>query len=171
MSFWAHIQLRLIRALSIVLGLVDRLFNSHWGEHLLARMARRWETQLGQLDEAMDALHRERERLHQQAEALSVQAAAIYLSGRTLSRGELRFDPADPRDEELLDASIELLVKDRLAAIEAKEIQPGHYLYWLEPDWAAIHARLASAAAQSEPEVAEWLREGLRLIDEVRLQH
>jgi hypothetical protein len=80
--------------------------------------------------------------------------------------GELRFDPTDPRDEELLDASIDLLVKKRLAAIESQEIGSGHYIYFLEPDWDAIRQVLVGATTQAEPENAEWYSEGVRFIDE-----
>lgn len=161
-----QIQLALLRLLSAVLGLVDGLFNVHWGERLLGRMADRWQAQLVQLDETLASLEVERKRLHLQAEALAIQAAVLYLGGRSLAREELRFDPADPRDEEILDATIPLLVTERLAAIEAEKIREGRYVYHLEPDWAAIRARLAMATDQAEPGVAEWFREGLTFIDE-----
>lgn len=166
LSFWDQIQLTLLRMLTIALGLVDALFNVHLGEHLLDRLVNRWQARLGQIEEAMTALELERERIQKQAEALAIHTAAIYLGGRILVHDQLVFDPADPREEEILDASIELLVKERLAAIETREIEPGRYVYHLEPDWAAICARLAEATAGAEPEMADWLCEGLEFIDE-----
>ncbi len=169
LSFWDQMQLVLLRLLSMVLGLVDGLFHVRWGERLLDRLTNRWQAQMDQLNEAIAQLEKERERLHAQAEALSIHAAALYLGSRSLARDELRFDPADPRDEEPLNASIELLVKEHLAAIEVEETAPEHYVYYLEPDWAAIRARLAAALEQAEPEIAEWFREGLSFIDEAFL--
>jgi len=104
-----------------------------------------------------------------QAQALSIYAAALYLGRRRLARDELLFDPSDPRDEEVLDASIELLVKERLADIETKEIGDGQYTYRLDPDWLAIRARLSAALEQAAPESDDWLREGLKFIDEALL--
>lgn len=164
-SFWDQTQLALLRLLSIILGLVDRIFNVHWGEHLLDRMVNRWQTQLEQLDRTLADLERERRRIQSQAEALSIHAATIYLGGRSLTHDELRFDPADPHDEEILDATIDLLVKQQLASVESEEIEPGHFVYHLEPDWVAIHTYLGKATDQAEPEIAEWFQEGMRFID------
>jgi len=164
-----RIQLALLRLLSVVLGTIDHLFGIRWGEQLLGRLASRWEARLAQLDEALALLEKERRRLHGQAEALAIQATTIYLGGRSLARDELCFDPADPHDEEILDAIIELLVKERLAEIEMLEIEPERYVYRLEPDWPVIRRRLAEAAEQSDPAIGEWLHDGLRFIDETFL--
>ena len=61
------------------------------------------------------------------------------------------------------------LVKERLAAIESEQIEPGHYVYHLEPDWSAIRARLSDAAGQTDPEMADWFRQGLEFIDDAFL--
>ncbi len=169
LSFWDRTQLVFLRMLSSSLGWVDRLLNVRWGEHLLDRISGRWQTRLDQLSVALADLETERLQIQMQAEALAIQAATIYLGGRSLLYNELRFDPAVPHDEELLDASIDLLVKQRLAAIESEEIEPGHFVYILEPDWPAIHHRLSAAADQADPDSAEWFREGIRLIDEAIL--
>jgi hypothetical protein len=166
LSMRERMQLALLRVMSAVLGLVDGLFRVHWGERVLDRLASRWQAQLAQLDKILTDLEDERQQLHSQAEALAIHAAAIYLGGRSLARGELRFDPADAHDEEILDATIEVLVKERLAAIESDEVEDGRYLYHLELDWAAIRARLAQAADLAAPETAEWFRESLAFIDE-----
>jgi hypothetical protein len=158
-------QLILLRLLGTVLRLVDELLHVDWGERLLGRLAGSWQTQLAELDIALAALEKERLRLHVQAETLAIHVAAIYLGRRSLAHEELRFDPANPRDEETLDASIDLLVKERLAAIESEQVEPGHYVYHLEPDWVAIRARLSTAASQAEPEMADWFRQGLEFID------
>lgn len=166
LSFWDRAQLRLLRLLTVCLAVVDSLFHVRWGERLLERMASRWQAQLLALDESLARLETERQQIELLAEALSIHAAALYLGGRWLARGELRFDPADCRDEEVLDASIDLLVRERLAAVESEEVDSGQYIYHLEPDWPAIRARLAEAAAQADGETAAWLREGLAFIDE-----
>lgn len=165
LTFWDRLQLLLLRLLSLFLGLVDRLFNVQWGQRLLEHLINRWQAQLVHLKEAIARLEKERAQLESLAETLAIQIAAIYLAERRLAGGELRFDPAEPRQEEILTASIDLLVKNRLAAVEVQEVEPQHYLYTLEPDWAAICARIVEATAIAEPEVVEWLREGLQIIE------
>ena len=169
LTFWDRAQLALLRLLSIGLGLVDRLFHVQWGERALERMSRRWESRLEQLDETLALLEQEREQLQIQSEALAIHAAAIYLAGRNLTQDKLRFDPAVRHDDEILDATIDMLVKQRLASIETEEVDDGHYVYTIEPDWAAILASLRAAADRADPEVAEWFQEGIRFIDEAFL--
>jgi len=155
--------------LSIGLGLVDRLFQVDWGERALGRLSRRWESQLEQLDETLAQLEQEREQIQAQSEALAIHAAAVYLASRSLAHDKLRFDPAISHDDEILDATIDLLVKQRLASIEAEEVDDGHFLYTLDPDWTAILERLRAAADRADPEVAEWFQEGVRFINEAFL--
>jgi hypothetical protein len=169
LSLWDRTQLTILRLLSISLGWLDWLLNVHWGEKLLNRLSRRWEARLDQLDATLADLEKERQQIQMQAEALAIQAATIYLGGRSLIFNELRFDPAIAHDEEMLDASIDLLVKQRLATIESVEIEPEHYVYHLAPDWTAIHRRLSAAVEQAGPESTEWLLEGIRLIEEALL--
>jgi hypothetical protein len=159
----------MLRVLSVVLGAVDALLDVRWGERCLERLAERWQSRLTNLDEALAELEKERRQLQAQAEALAIHAAAIYLGGRSLARDELRFDPADSHDEEILDATIDLLVKARLASVETEEIEPDRYIYHLEPDWPAIRSQISDAVEQAEPQVAEWFREGLKFIDEAFL--
>ena len=166
LTFWDRAQLFLLRLLSIGLGLLDRLLRIDWGERVLDRMSRRWEEQLDQLDATLAHLEQEREQIQAQSEALAIHAAAIYLAGRSLTQETLRFDPALSKDDEILDATIDLLVKQRLASIETEEVEAGRFVYTLEPDWAAILAKLRDAADQSDPEVAEWFQEGIRFIAE-----
>jgi hypothetical protein len=169
LSFWDRIQLRLLRVLSIVLGLVDKLFDVEVGEKILSRLAARWQSQLAQLDQALEDLAKERRDADLKAQALSIYAAALYLGRRRLARGELLFNPTDAHDEEVLDASIELLVKERLADIEPKEVGAGRYTYRLDPDWLAIRARLSAALEETGAENDDWLRDGLRFIDDALL--
>ena len=166
LTFWDRVQLLLLRMLSIGLGLLDRLFHIDWGERVLDRMSRRWEDQLDQLDATLARLEQEREQIQAQSEALAIHAAAIYLAGRSLTKETLRFDPELSHDDEILDATIDLLVKQRLASIETEEIKAGRFIYTVEPDWAAILAKLRDAAAQADPDVAEWFQEGIRFIAE-----
>ncbi len=169
LSAWDKLQLRFLRLLVTVLGTVDGMLNVHWGERLLEHLAGRWQSQLIELDEAMESLKGERDLLQRQAEALALHSAAVYLGGRRMTRDELVFDPSDPHDEEILDASIDLLVKARLAAIEPEQIKEGVYVYHLEPDWVGIRTRLEEAMTEAEPDVADWIREGLVFIDEAFL--
>ena len=166
LTFWDRAQLFLLRILSIGLGLLDRLFRIDWGERVLDRMSRRWEEQLDQLDATLAHLEQEREQIQAQSEALAIHAAAIYLAGRSLTQETLRFDPALSQDDEILDATIDLLVKQRLASIETEEVDAGRFIYTLEPDWAAILAKLRDVADQADPQVAEWFQEGIRFIAE-----
>lgn len=166
LSRWSHTQLAFLRLLTASLEMVDKLLNVRWGERLLARMANRWQAQLEILDKSLAKLEEERCHLQSQIEALSIQVATLYLGGRSLTRNELRFDPSIPHDNDLLDATIDLLVKQRLATIKSEEIEPGHFVYHLDPAWDAIHKRLSTAADQAEPDTAEWLREGIRFIEE-----
>ncbi len=165
LSRWDQVQLTLLRLLTLLLVLVDGLFKVQWGEHLLERMTDHWQTQLERLDGDLARLEKQRDWLQSQVEALAIHVATIYLAERRQAHDELRFDPAIPRDEEILDASIDLLVRQRLATIEAQEIEPGHFVYHLEPDWVAIRSRLSTAAARADPEIAEWFAEGIRSID------
>ena len=169
LTFWDRAQLVLLRMLSIGLGLIDRLFHVDWGERVLGRMSRKWESQLEELDETLAQLELERERIQTQSEALAIHAAAVYLAGRNLSQDKLRFDPQVSHDDEILDATIDLLVKQRLASIETEAIDDERFVYTIEPDWTAILERLRAAADQANPEVAEWFREGIRFIDEAVL--
>ena len=169
LTFWDRAQLTLLRILSIGLGLLDRLFHVDWGERALGRMSRRWETRLERLDETLARLEQEREALHAQSDALAIHAAAIYLAARSVTEDRLRFDPERSHDDEILDATIDLLVKQRLASIETEEVGDGQYIYTIEPDWRAIHARLRNAANQADPSVAEWFQESIRFIDETFL--
>jgi len=165
-TFWDRAQLVLLRVLSIGLGVLDRLFHVDWGERALGRMSRRWESQLENLDETLARLEQERKDLHEQSEALAIHTAAIYLAARTATEGTLRFDPSISQEDEILDATIELLVKQRLASIETKEVNAGEYVYTIEPDWAAILTRLRAAADWADPEIADWFVEGMLFIDD-----
>ena len=166
-STWEHMRLTLLHWLSTVLSLLDGQFHTRWGERVLIRLIDRWQTELNQLERTLAHLEEERQRLTSQMEAMAIHTAVIYLAGRCQARQEMRFDPADPRDEQLLDACIDTLVKEQLAAMETSEIQSGRYVYTLEPDWPAIQERLASAADEAEPELSDWLREGIRFIDDM----
>lgn len=165
-SWWDRLELALVRWLTIVLAILDRMLGVQWGERLLGRMADRWQAQLADINRRLAHLETERSRLQRQIEAMSIQAAVIHLGGRQAARGVLRLDPADPTDERILDAAIELLVKRRLSAIQTEEMAPGRYVYYLEPDWGRIRAYLAAEAKVAGPEIADWLEEGIRFLDQ-----
>lgn len=167
LSPWDHLQLIVLRWLSAALMLVDGLLDVQWGARLLDGLTNRWQMKLSQIERTLAHLDEDRKRLSILMEAIAIHTALIYLAGRYETRNELRFDPADPRDERLLEASIDTLVKEQLAAIETEERAPGQYVYTLELDWTAIRGRLANAAAVAESELSEWLREGIRYIDRI----
>jgi Holliday junction resolvase-like predicted endonuclease len=169
LTFWDRAQLAVLRLLSIGLGLLDRIFHIDWGERALGRMSRRWEDELERLDGALAQLEQERGEIDARSDALAIHAAAIYLAARSLTQDKLRFDPAIPHDDEILDATIDLLVKQRLASIETEETAKGKYVYTIEPHWLAIHDRLRDAAEGADPAVANWFQEGIRFIDETFL--
>jgi len=166
-SPWDRLQLRLLRLLSISLAVIDSLLGVHWGERLLERMAARWQARLAQIDADLAALEKEREMVQLQAEGLALYTAVTFLASRQLARGELCFDSADPDDEEVLQANIDLLVKEQLAGVDVQEVEAGHYLYRLEPDWVKIQARLEEAAGHAGPQAEGWLRDGCRLVEEL----
>ena len=95
LSFWERMQLRLLRWLGVSLGVFDILLGVRWGERLVEHLSGRWQARLARIDRDLAQLEAERERLQVQTEALAIHAAAIYLGGRCLSHGELRFDAAD----------------------------------------------------------------------------
>jgi hypothetical protein len=165
-SFGSRAEFALLRFLSVFLATVDSLLNVRWGERTLERMAGRWQERITQLDENLAHLEKERENLEHQAEAIALHVATFRLGSRTLSGDALRFDPADPHDERILDATIDLLVKRKLAAIEPEEIEPGHFAYSLDLDWMAIHARISEAAGLANAEMAEMFQESLQFIEE-----
>jgi hypothetical protein len=165
-SFASRVQIAFLRMLSLFLSLVDSLLNVRWGERTLERMASNWERRLAHLDQSLAHLEKEREQLELQAEAIALHVATFRLGGRALSGEHLCFDPAEPGDEKILDAAIDLLVKENLAAVESEEIEPGRFTYTLEPDWAAIHARISRAASLAESEIAEMFQDSLRFIEE-----
>lgn len=162
-------QIALLRTLTWFVSMVDALFDVRWGQRLLKRLGNRWQTRLAELDQDLAQLEGERTRLYMQAEALALQVAAVHLGARYLVQGELRFDPSDSHDRETLDASIDLLVKPQLATIDPHEVEPGRYIYYLEPDWAAIRARLSHAMSLGNPERPNGLRDGVQFIDETFL--
>jgi hypothetical protein len=159
-------QVVLLRLLSIFLTTVDSLLNVHWGERTLERMARRWQKKMDILDRSLARLEIERAQLELQAEAIALHVATFRLGARTLDGNELRFDPAEPSDEKILDAAIDLLVKEKLSTVEPEEVEPGRLVYTLEPDWAAIHARISKAASLADSDIAEMFQESLRFIEE-----
>ena len=128
-------------------------------------MSRKWERQLEALDQTLARLEQEREQIQDQSEALAIHAAAIYLAGRGLTDDGLRFDPELSHDDEILDATIDLLVKQRMASIETEEIDKGHFVYTLEPDWAAILQRLRAAVGRTRTGTLSRIIHGVRTTD------
>jgi hypothetical protein len=144
------------RILLVSLGIIDRLFATDFLEREVARRkakVARYEARLAEISEQLL-------KLGGLLEAANLQLCLLYLRQRELLSPSrwLHFDPANPHEDQGLDLLINHLVKPRLAAIEMREVEKNHYIYKLEPDWAAIGAFLAQREADLEPEIADWLK-------------
>jgi hypothetical protein len=139
-----------------LLWAIDVLFGTRLVERELARHQDKIERlldQMGQLNQDLDALTTE-VGLYRLAQCL---VELRVRSGRDDLHDWLRFAPHQDGDEALLDSAIECLVKPRLAAIDEQPDESGGYVCRLYPDWAAIMARLGSAAVAAE--LLPWLQE------------
>ena len=146
------------------LGIIDRLFATDFLEREVARRKAniaRSEARLAEISEQLL-------RLGGLLEAANLQLCLLYLRQRNLLSPQrwLYFDSANPAEEQGLDLLINHLVKPRLAAIEMQEassrgsargVEKNHYIYKLEPYWAAIGAFLAQQEADLQPEIVDWL--------------
>lgn len=137
------------------LMVIDCLFATNLMEREIARRKARvvhYEARLAKMREQLI-------RLEEMLEAANLQLCLLYLQQRELlwPHRWLEFDPADPREDQGLDLLIDYLVKPRLAAIEAQEVEKNHYLYNLELDWEAIGDFLAQRDFELQPEIADWL--------------
>ena len=143
------------KILFTALILVDHLLGTHLVDKELARREAkvvRYRTQMTELEEQLT-------RLEGLLGALNLRLCLLYLRERSLLSPErwLSFDPNDPEEDRGLDLVIEHLVKPRLATIEMDEVEEGHYVYHLQPDWAAIRALFTEQQADLEPDMKGWL--------------
>ncbi len=51
---------------------------------------------------------------------------------------ELRLDAQDPAQSDMADALIQFLVRPHFATVRTDEPEPGHYVYYVAVDWAAL---------------------------------
>ena len=145
------------KILFTALILVDHLLGTHLVDKELARREAkvvRYRTQMTELEEQLT-------RLEGLLGALNLRLCLLYLRERSLLSPErwLSFDPNDPEEDKGLGLLIEHLVKPRLATIEMDKVEGDHYLYQLQPDWAAIRAFFAEQQADLEPDMEGWLSE------------
>jgi len=145
------------RILFIALILVDHLLGTHLAEKELSRREARVTRYRAQMLE----LERQLARLDGLLGAINLRLCLLYLRERSLLAPErwLSFDPNDPEEEKGLELFIENLVKPRLATVEMDKVGEGHYVYHLQPDWAAIRALFAEQEADLEPDMEGWLSE------------
>mgnify|MGYP001082685810 CR=1 FL=1 len=145
------------KVLFTALVLMDHLLGTHLAEKELARR----EAKVARHRAQMTELEKQLTRLEGLLGALNLRLCLLYLRERSLLSPEqwLSFDPNDPEEERGLDLLIEHLVKSRLATIEMDKVEEGHYLYHLQPDWAAIRAFFAEQQADLEPDMKGWLSE------------
>ncbi len=137
------------------LGIIDRLFATD----LLEREVARRKAKIARSEARLAELSEQLVRLGGLLEAANLQLCLLYLRQRNLLSPHrwLHFDPAHSQEDKGLDLLINHLVKPRLAAIEMQEVEKNHYIYKLEPDWAAVGNFLAQREADLQPEIAEWL--------------
>jgi len=137
------------------LGIVDRLFATN----LLEREVARRKAKLARSEARLTELSEQLVKLGELLEAANLQPCLLYLRQRELLLPHrwLSFDTANPQEDQGLDLVINHLVKPRLAAVEMQEVEKSHYIYTLEPDWAAIGDFLAQHEADLQPEIADWL--------------
>jgi hypothetical protein len=137
------------------LVLVDHLL----GTNLAGKELSRREAKVARYRAQMVNLERQLTSLEGMLEAINLRLCLLYLQERSLLSPArwLSFDPNDPEEDRGLGLLIERLVKPRLATIEMDKVEEGHYVYHLQPDWAAIRALLAEQQADLEPEMQRWL--------------
>ena len=143
------------KILFTALILVDHLL----GTSLVEKELSRREAKVARYRTRMTELEKQLTRLEGLLGAINLRLCLLYLRERGLLSPErwLSFDPNDPEEEKGLEMLIEHLVKPRLATIEMDEVEEGHYVYHLQPDWAAIRAFFAEQQADLEPDMKGWL--------------
>jgi hypothetical protein len=134
---------------------VDRLWGTHLVEWELVRRQRRVE----QLAAGMDTFNQNLETLAEELTLNRLMLCLVNLRARS-ERDDLddwlRFAPHRDGEDALLDSAIDCLVKPRLARVDADSVGPREYIYYLNPDWAAIADRLRNMAAE---ELVSWVEE------------
>lgn len=145
------------KILFTALILVDHLLGTNLAEKELSRR----EAKVARYRARMTELEKQLTRLEGLLRALNLRLCLLYLRERSLLSPErwLSFDPSDPEEDKGLDLIIEHLVKPRLATVEMDEVEEGHYVYHLQPDWAAIRLLLAEQQTDLEPDMKGWLSE------------
>ena len=143
------------KILFTALILVDHLL----GTHLVEKELSRREAKVARYRARMTELEKQLTRLEGLLGAINLRLCLLYLRERSLLSPErwLSFDPNNPEEDKGLDLLMEHLVKPRLATIEMDEVEEGHYVYHLQPDWAAIRAFFAEQQADLEPDMEGWL--------------
>ena len=137
--------------------LVDHLLGTKLAEKELARR----EAKVARYKARMTDLEEQLTKLEGLLGAINLRLCLLYLRERSLLSPErwLSFDSNDPEEDRGLGLVIEHLVKPRLATVETDQVEEGHYIYHLQPDWAAIRAFFAEQQADLEPDMRGWLSE------------
>jgi hypothetical protein len=145
------------KILFTALVLADHLL----GTNLAVKELARREAKVARYRAQMMKLEKQLTGLEGMLEAINLRLCLLYLQERSLllPKRWLSFDPNDPEEDRGLNLLIEHLVKPRLATIEMDEVEEGHYVYHLQPDWTAIRALLAEQQADLEPGLKGWLSE------------
>ena len=145
------------KILFTALILVDHLLGTNLAKKELSRR----EANVARYRAQMTELEKQLTRLEGLLGAINLRLCLLYLQKRSLLLPErwLSFDANDPEEDTGLNLLIEHLVKPRLATIEMDKVEEGHYLYHLQPDWAAIRAFFAEQQADLEPDMKRWLLE------------
>lgn len=145
------------KILFAALVLIDHML----GTNLAGKELSRREAKVARYRARMTELEKELVRLEGLLGAINLRLCLLYLRERNLLSPErwLSFNSNDPEQVKGLDLVIEHLVKPRLATIEVDQVEEGHYVYHLQPDWAAIRALFADQQADLEPDMKGWLSE------------
>jgi hypothetical protein len=143
------------RILFTALILVDHLLGTRLAEKELARR----EAKVTRYKAQMTELEKQLTRLEGLLGAINLRLCLLYLRERNLLSPErwLSFDPNKPEEDKGLDLLIEHLVKPGLATVETDKVEESHYIYHLQPDWAAIRAFFTEQQADLGPSVEGWL--------------
>ena len=137
------------------------LFDHLWGTHLAEKELSRRGAKVARYRAQMTELEKQLTRLEGLLGAINLRLCLLYLRERSLLSPErwLSFDSNDPEEDRGLGLVIEHLVKPRLATVETDQVEEGHYIYHLQPDWASIRAFFAEQQADLEPDMRGWLSE------------
>lgn len=132
------------------------------GTRLSERILTHYDTQVAQLRQQLADIETQRAQLEASREALAISMCAVLLAAFERSpAGGILFEPG-AEHEDVLQASINVLVKPGLATIHEHPRPEGQLAYELFPRWAEVGARLARLHEQIKaPDIAAHVRHAM----------